>query len=1061
MNKRRALGIAGVGALVAGVLTMSPASAAPPSGKAAASVGQLTVQNVLRSGTASLSSAVTSRAAASQSVDRASIDAAARRAGLVNRSLSRRPGTAKAPAAAPPPPAVAATPVSAATPDLVQSFRGLNHVDQRSANGGNQFSLEPPDQGLCAGNGFVLETVNDVLRVYGTDGTPQSAATDLNTFYGYPAQVDRTTLVSGPALTDPSCYYDEINQRWYHVVLTLDTNPDGSFRGSNHLDLAVSQASSPLGAWAVYQIPAQDDGTQGTPNHNCAPQPSPPPTPTVSNPSACFGDYPHVGADRNGFYITTNEYDFFGPNFTTAQLYSISRQKLATAPPSIQVLHFDHLGLAGTPGFTVWPAQSAHGEYSDHLNGSEYFLSSMAAGETGNTTGAAGSIGIWQLSNTASLNTATPSLQLANAVLSSELYEVPAFIGNSGGSADQKVGDVPLVQCVNDPLCNTGLFGNPPDPAQKVESESTLDGSDTRILSAWFTGNQVWGTLDTAVSVGGQTRVGIAWFAVQPNQDLTTSPVSQGYLGVGSNNAIFGTVAALADGRAVLAMTLVGPDYFPSAAYAFLSQNSGVSAVNIAGAGKGPSDGFSGTWYFNNPPGTPETASPRPRWGDYGAVVILGDAFWLASEYIDQTCTYATYWSGNPATSDPSCGQTRTALANWATRITEVTPPFNAYTPVTPARITDTRPGSGDPNAGATLGPGATLDIQVTGAGGVPSGATSAVLNLTDATATADSYLSVWPKGQPKPTISNLNFGPGQVRANLVQVALGSGGAVSIFNNKGSTDVVVDAEGYVAPSSQPGFGFLTTQAPARIADTRPSSGQPNAGQTLGPGASLSFQVTGALSGIPSTGVSAVVLNVTEATATAPSFLTAYGTGTARPKASNLNFTAGQIVPNRVIVPVGAGGQVTIYNNQGSTDVVIDANGWFSDGSNPAAFGGRFQGAAPGRITDTRLNSGYPNQGATLGPGGTLNVATGAGGAPSAATTAVLNVTVTNPTAAGYLTVYPAGGSVPFASDLNWDRGGTVPNLDPVRLGSQGQVGIHNTSIGSADVVVDLFGWYVT
>src|SRR6266545_4469862 len=80
--------------------------------------------------------------------------------------------------------------------------------DQRTANGGNQFSLEPPDQGLCAGNGFVMESLNDVLRVYDRSGNALVGVIDLNTFYGYPPAINRTTGQFGPFVTDPSCYFD-------------------------------------------------------------------------------------------------------------------------------------------------------------------------------------------------------------------------------------------------------------------------------------------------------------------------------------------------------------------------------------------------------------------------------------------------------------------------------------------------------------------------------------------------------------------------------------------------------------------------------------------------------------------------------------------------------------------------------------------------------------------------------------------------------------------------------------------------------------------------------------
>ena len=204
------------------------------------------------------------------------------------------------------------------------SFDGLNHNDQRFANGGNQFSLEPPDQGLCAGNGFVIETVNDVLAVYNTSGNKLVGPVDLNTFYAYAAAINRTTGVRGPELTDPSCYFDAATQRWFHVVLTLEVVPSGAnggrLTGPNRLDIAVSQTSDPTGTWSLYHLPVQDDGTQGTPNHGCSA--GSPPATWRTNPNACIGDYPHIGADANGFYVSTNEYSLFGPEYKAAQVYA-------------------------------------------------------------------------------------------------------------------------------------------------------------------------------------------------------------------------------------------------------------------------------------------------------------------------------------------------------------------------------------------------------------------------------------------------------------------------------------------------------------------------------------------------------------------------------------------------------------------------------------------------------------------------------------------------------------------------------------------------------------------
>src|SRR5437667_7434290 len=218
-----------------------------------------------------------------------------------------------------------------------------------------------------------MESVNDVLNVYDTSGHSLLGVTDLNTFYGYPAAINRTTGVRGPFVTDPSCYYDPDTQRWFQVVLTLDTFANGAYTGANHIDIAVSRTSNPTGLWTIYRVPAQDDGTAGTPNHGCS---SGPGSDKATNPHACLGDYPHIGADAHGFYVTTNEYSFFGPEFKSANIYAFSKADLAASAATVKMQQFDTEGLDnGNPGFTLWPASSPAAVYASNT---EYFLSSNA-----------------------------------------------------------------------------------------------------------------------------------------------------------------------------------------------------------------------------------------------------------------------------------------------------------------------------------------------------------------------------------------------------------------------------------------------------------------------------------------------------------------------------------------------------------------------------------------------------------------------------------------------------------------------------------------------------------
>jgi outer membrane protein assembly factor BamB len=242
---------------------------------------------------------------------------------------------------------------------------------------------------------------------------------------------------------------------------------------------------------------------------------------------------------------------------------------------------------------------------------------------------------------------------------------------------------------------------------------------------------------------------------------------------------------------------------------------------------------------------------------------------------------------------------------------------FNA---LPPARILDTRTG-----AGAKLGPGATLDVQVTGRAEVPvSGVSAVVLNVTVTEPTAGGFLTAWPAGQARPLASNLNFVAGQTVPNLVVVKVGTAGTISLFNLQGATHVVADVAGWYGEEGSTGDGFVAL-APSRILDTRTGTGAPAV--KLGPASAVALQVTGR-GGVPATGVSAVVLNVTVTEPTAGSFLTAWPGGEARPLASNLNYVAGQTVPNLVLVKVGAGGQVSLFNSSGSTHAVADVAGWF-------------------------------------------------------------------------------------------------------------------------------------
>ena len=261
------------------------------------------------------------------------------------------------------------------------------------------------------------------------------------------------------------------------------------------------------------------------------------------------------------------------------------------------------------------------------------------------------------------------------------------------------------------------------------------------------------------------------------------------------------------------------------------------------------------------------------------------------------------------------------------------------YHPLTPTRVCDTR--SGQPKAACptatTLGAGGDLTVTAEGTGGIPvSGVTAVVANITAIDTTARSHLTVYPAGETEPAVSSLNWAAGQTIPNLVTVGLDAAGRFTATNYAGSTDVIVDVQGYYGPGDA-GTGLYDALAtPARICDTRPDNPSGLSGLALtqcegqapAPGHSLAVTVDG-LGGVPASGVGAVVLNVTAVGPDGPGYLTAYPAGGTAPLASNVNFTTGAIVPNRVIVPVGIDGVVDIFSASGSPDILVDVAGWFT------------------------------------------------------------------------------------------------------------------------------------
>ncbi len=361
-----------------------------------------------------------------------------------------------------------------------------------------------------------------------------------------------------------------------------------------------------------------------------------------------------------------------------------------------------------------------------------------------------------------------------------------------------------------------------------------------------------------------------------------------------------------------------------------------------------------------------------------------------------------------------------------------------------PTRVMDSRPESRVGPFSTPWGPGEVRFVQVAGLAGIPADATAAVLNVTAVTPTKPTHVAVWPAGQSRPATSNLNVPAGGIRANLTTVELRTDGKVVVANNDGLTHIVIDVVGWYGVDATPGVRFNPID-PERILDTRTGPGQTG---KFAPGETRNLEVNGFV-GVPAR-ARAVVLNVTGVKPTQATYVTVWPTGSSRPTASNLNLAAGEIAPNLVVAKVGSGGSVSLYNNKGQTDLIVDVVGWFGP------FGAGFTPMRPSRIWDSRTGPGVVGR---LGGGGVREVRiAGVGDVPADASSVIVNVTAVQPSTATHLTVWPQGLSKPATSNLNVPAGDIRANLATVGLGPNGSILVANNA-GSVDVVVDVLGWY--
>ncbi len=388
-----------------------------------------------------------------------------------------------------------------------------------------------------------------------------------------------------------------------------------------------------------------------------------------------------------------------------------------------------------------------------------------------------------------------------------------------------------------------------------------------------------------------------------------------------------------------------------------------------------------------------------------------------------------------------------------------VRPP--TFHPIDPVRLLDTRDGTGTNTAGLPLGPGGALDLLVRGVGGIPAtGVSGVVLNVTGVLPSDNTHLTVYPAGFPKPDTSNLNLVAFDIRPNLVTAKIGAGGKVTLANSSGTVHVLADLAGWIDDG-----GVLDTgthheaSLPTRIADTRDGTGGvPTA--KVGAGQAITVDVGAVCATL---GAVAASINLTATAPDAPTHLTAYPAGAALPNVSNVNVDAGETSPNFAMVKLSAGGTLSITNNAGNTDIIVDLFGCEIPGTS-ADLGGRMVPSEPARVVDTRSGLGVPVAGKVPGISGIAVQLGGRGGVPSANVRAVIvNITATGSTAGSHVSVAPTGLSLSVVlqlantSVLNFDAGQTVANQVIAPVGPDGQMVIANF-VGETHLIVDVVGW---
>jgi hypothetical protein len=274
----------------------------------------------------------------------------------------------------------------------LHNFNGTSSRDSEVTNFDARF--EPPDQGLCEGNGFVLEAVNSAFTIFRRDGTVVRGPFNVNDLFNEGSE---------EFTSDPRCYFDATTNTWFAVILFINAKST-----EGRIDIAVNSTGDPTSFWQQYQIDTTDVGGLGCP---------------------CFGDQPRLGIDQHNLYVSTDEFSILGPRFNGAQVYAVAKKDLVRGAPKAHFVHFANLKIDNARAFGVQPALTTGSPSA------EYFLNALDPNGSGDHR-----IGVWAL--TGGGRVASGGMPtLSSTIITSESYSSPPPSAQKGAKSTIDSGD--------------------------------------------------------------------------------------------------------------------------------------------------------------------------------------------------------------------------------------------------------------------------------------------------------------------------------------------------------------------------------------------------------------------------------------------------------------------------------------------------------------------------------------------------------------------------------------------------------------------------------------------